>query len=130
MVSRTPSPWYGPTIRRLGVPVTQASGAVVALANANDPGVQERFPCGFLGGRSMPARRRQRARPRALHADRGRSALHDGQDCGCLERSVVGPWMDDLTQQSARLAPDLDVFSRRAMDIVALLRASIDPLRD
>ena len=51
MVSRTPSPWYGPTIRRLGVPVTQASGAVVALANANDPGVQERFPCGFLGGR-------------------------------------------------------------------------------
>jgi hypothetical protein len=39
----------------------------------------------------------------------------------------VGPWMDDLTQQSARLAPDVEVFSRRAMDIVALLRASIAP---
>jgi hypothetical protein len=42
----------------------------------------------------------------------------------------VGPWMDDLTQQSARVAPDVEVFSRRAMDIVALLRASINPARD
>jgi hypothetical protein len=49
---------------------------------------------------------------------------------GVLSVPTVGPWMDDLNQQSARLAPDMDVFSRRAMDIVALLRASIDPLGD
>jgi hypothetical protein len=46
---------------------------------------------------------------------------------GVLSVPSVGPWMDDLTQQSARLAPDVEVFSRRTMDIVALLRASIDP---
>ena len=49
---------------------------------------------------------------------------------GVLSVPSVGPWMDDLTQQSARLAPDVGVFSRRAMDIVALLRASIDPSGD
>jgi hypothetical protein len=49
---------------------------------------------------------------------------------GVLSVPSVGPWMDDLTPQSARLAPDVEVFSRRAMDIVARLRASIDPLRD
>ena len=75
----------------IGSPLTEASGAVVALTNANDPALQERFPCGFLGGRSMPARRRQGARPRALHADRGWPTLHDGQDCGCPERSLGWP---------------------------------------
>lgn len=49
---------------------------------------------------------------------------------GVLSVPSVGPWMDDLTHQSARVAPDVEVFSRRALDIVALLRASIDPLRD
>jgi hypothetical protein len=48
---------------------------------------------------------------------------------GVLSVPSVGPWMDDLTQQSARMAPDVEVFSRRALDIVALLRASIEPLR-
>ena len=49
---------------------------------------------------------------------------------GVLSVPSVGPWMDDLTQQSARLAPDVEVFTRHAMDIVALLRASIDPFKD
>jgi hypothetical protein len=37
---------------------------------------------------------------------------------------TVGRLMDDLTAQSARLMPDVDIFSRHAMDIVAVMRAS------
>jgi hypothetical protein len=99
------------------------------MANANDPALQERFPCGFLGGHSVPARRRQRARPQLSTLTAAGQRYTMAKIVGVLSVPSVGPWMDDLTQQSARLAPDVGVFSRRAMDIVALLRASIDPLR-